>query len=243
MTLVVQGYVIRVIPYKDSDAITTIITKEYGLIVFKARGIYKINSKNASCCQLFAYGEFTLEYKTENGNKTLSKGQLISYPFLVFEDLVANSLLSFLCEVIIKCEETSKYEGFSLMQEVCSNLNKDKLTLTLIIMKYIMQWNGILIQVDHCIYCGNKHNIVGIDFHDGGFVCADCRHNNVTLYKVDYLKYTRCIMKANIKNIDDFKIDQCIGYELIKKFFIFIEEAVGLNFKAKELIVFSFKNA
>ena len=60
MYLTVRGLVLRVNPYKDADAILTILTEDQGKLTVKARGLRRKNSPLIAPCQLLAYGEFTL---------------------------------------------------------------------------------------------------------------------------------------------------------------------------------------
>ena len=66
MNKIYHGIIIKVVPYKESDAIISLLTKEEGVISFKARGVFKINSKTASSLQLFTIGDYTLEYKDKD---------------------------------------------------------------------------------------------------------------------------------------------------------------------------------
>ena len=64
MYLTVRGLVLRVNPYKDADAILTILTEDQGKLTVKARGLRRKNSPLIAPCQLLAYAEFTLfEYR------------------------------------------------------------------------------------------------------------------------------------------------------------------------------------
>ena len=64
MYLTVRGLVLRVTPYKDTDALLTILTADQGKITAKARGLRRKNSPLVAPCQLLTYSEFTLfEYK------------------------------------------------------------------------------------------------------------------------------------------------------------------------------------
>ena len=73
MYLTVRGLVLRVTPYKDTDAILTILTEDQGKLTVKARGLRRKNSPLVAPCQLLAYGEFTLfEYK---GQYTINEAQ------------------------------------------------------------------------------------------------------------------------------------------------------------------------
>lgn len=64
MYLTVQGLVLRVIAYKEHDALLTVLTRDQGKLTVKARGLRRKNSPLIAPCQLLAYGEFTLfEYR------------------------------------------------------------------------------------------------------------------------------------------------------------------------------------
>ena len=52
MYLKTQGLVLRVTEYRDSDAMLTVLTKEQGLMSFKARGVRSRRSLLKSACQL-----------------------------------------------------------------------------------------------------------------------------------------------------------------------------------------------
>ena len=75
MYLTVQGLVLRVTNYSESDALLNLLTAKYGNITVKARGLRKKNSPLIAPCQLLAYGEFTLfEYK---GMYTINEARTI----------------------------------------------------------------------------------------------------------------------------------------------------------------------
>ena len=64
MYLTTRGLVLRVSDYSDHDALLTLLTKEYGRLTVKARGLRRKNSPLVAPCQLLAFGEFTLfEYR------------------------------------------------------------------------------------------------------------------------------------------------------------------------------------
>ena len=60
MYLTVRGLVLRVSPYKDADAILTVLTEDKGTLTVKARGLRRNKSNLSAPCQLLAYSEFTL---------------------------------------------------------------------------------------------------------------------------------------------------------------------------------------
>lgn len=64
MYTTIQGLVLRVTAYNDTDALLTVLSRDQGKLTLKARGLRRKNSPLVAPCQLLAYGEFTLfEYR------------------------------------------------------------------------------------------------------------------------------------------------------------------------------------
>lgn len=64
MYLKTEGIVLREAEYKDNDKLLTVLTREYGRMTLKARGVRGKSSRLKAACQLLTYSEFTLlEYQ------------------------------------------------------------------------------------------------------------------------------------------------------------------------------------
>ena len=75
MYLTIQGLVLRVTPYNETDAMLTVLTRDQGRISLKARSLRRKNSPLIAPCQLLAYGEFTVfEYR---GTFTINEARSI----------------------------------------------------------------------------------------------------------------------------------------------------------------------
>ena len=104
MEWTIKGIIIKSSVYKESDAILTCLSREYGLVSFKARGVLKVTSKNASSCQLYTIGEYHLTGKNEYGHKILTSVDGIKYPSALFDNGHYLALFAFLSEAILKLE-------------------------------------------------------------------------------------------------------------------------------------------
>lgn len=60
MYLKTEGLVLRQVNYQDNDQILTLLTKEYGLMSVKARGVRRNSSRLKGACQLLTYAEFVI---------------------------------------------------------------------------------------------------------------------------------------------------------------------------------------
>ena len=242
MNKIYHGIIIKVVPYKESDAIVSLLTKDEGIISFKARGVFKINSKTSSSLQLFTIGDFKLEYKTDYSNKTLSSDNSVYFPLCIYEDLKYSCLLSFISEIINVFKENNN-ECYDLLEFAILNLDKiDILTYSLISLKYLLKWNGVLFQVDSCVGCNNTH-IEVFNYHSGGFLCKKCMINTSNnINSLLYLKQIRIIMKAHIENIFAFSVDNVIGYKILLDITKYLEQNLGIYLKSKEMLYFSINN-
>ena len=241
MSKIYQGIILKVVPYKESDAIVTLLTKEEGFISFKARGVFKINSKNASSLQLYTIGEYKLESKTDYSNKTLSSSSVVYFPILVYDDLKYSSLLSFVSEVVLTNKENYE-EIYDVLEYIIKNLdNLDLLTTSLVVLKYVLKWNGLLFEVDSCIGCQSK-TVEVFSYEHGGFLCHKCNKTHTNITNINYLKNIRIIIKANYNNFLSFKVDDVIGYKIFVDLVKYIENNLGTYYKTKEMLMMLINN-
>ena len=60
MYIKTDGIILREVAYQDSDKLLTVLTREYGKLTVRARGVRSSRSRSKAACQLLAYSEFTL---------------------------------------------------------------------------------------------------------------------------------------------------------------------------------------
>lgn len=243
MEWTIKGIIIKSTIYKENDAILTCLSRDYGLVSFKARGVLKVTSKNASSCQLYTIGEYHLTGKNEYGHKILTSVDVIKYPSALFDNGHYLSLFAFLSEAILKLELEDQHliEIYDVFNYLLNNVNKgfSLLAASLIIFKYLFDFSGLHLQVDECIKCGNQKNIIGISYIDGGFVCAKCAANTPGFkkYPAEYLKIFRYIQKAKIENVYALPLDNKIGLAILSSFFNYFEDAIGISYKSKDILI------
>jgi len=63
MYIKTDGIVLREVAYQDSDKLLTVLTREYGKLTVRARGVRSSRSRSKAACQLLAYSEMTLYEK------------------------------------------------------------------------------------------------------------------------------------------------------------------------------------
>lgn len=234
----VAGYILRISPYKEADAIITLLTSEGQLQPFKVRGMFKPNSKNNPSCQIFTKGEYLLDYKTDYSHKNLKSGTVVEQLNLL-ERIEPNIVLGLLTEVIILVEDIDPKTRIELFETFFNVLKAEPsyLGLVLMILKYLMFLTGTQLEASSCISCGTTERIVALSFDEGGYLCSSCalKLKRPTKTK-EYLNLFRYIMKASLPDLAKFDVTREEAIFLIKDLFNYIEHSLGFKFKSRALI-------
>ena len=97
MYLTMQALVLRVTDYNDKDALLTVLTRNYGKLTIKARGLRRKNSPLIAPCQLLSFAEFTVfEYR---GMYTINEGHSLELFQGLRRDLQKLSLGTYFAQV------------------------------------------------------------------------------------------------------------------------------------------------
>lgn len=226
-----EGYVIRASPYKDNDEIITYLSKD-GQTVFSAKGIKKPTSKNRSAMTILAKSKVTL-LKTGDTNLLL-ESSLISYP-RQGDDYLRAACLMFISELnskILSEENTNLYEW---LDSLMSNFNDDQsspLTLVSIYFAQLLRFEGYGLDVDKCVICGKKNDIVGISMSDGGFVCRDDLEYESQKKEPLFLKMLRFCFRCSPKDMGRVKFENNDALSVIYFLASFYEENTGEKLKS-----------
>jgi len=239
MERIVKGYVLRVVPYKESNSIITLLT-EAGLESFMARGIMKPTSKNASSCQLYTYGEYQLSYKTDGSNHTLLSGVPLKTLTSLYENLKFSALLGLISECILKNDDFE--EPFRVFDCVFNHFLEGKCnfsTIIAIVLKLNALYAGCNLEADGCVRCGSQKSIYTVCYDEGGLICSNCARE-LQLYEKSpvYIRNFRYVVKAEIEHINSFELDPIVSKSIIMDLFDFLEKNAGFYFKSKSMILY-----
>lgn len=233
---VVEGIILKKTPYKENDAILHIYTKEYGKIGVLARGINKITSKNARACQSMMISEMTIRVK--KGLSSLIKATPLDYLRHIQEhiesEIVANYILEYYYRYV--GENQPLVEEYQMLYSALKALNHgySPLLVYLLMNVFILEHNGVSLNVEGCVLCDSPH-VVSISLLDGGFVCENHLQKN-PIYSIEVLKAFRHIHKISIEHIDALQIDEKVMKQLIPIMDAFVEEYTGISMKTKAFI-------
>lgn len=177
MYLTIRGLVLRVIPYKETDALLTILCREHGKLTVKARGLRRKNSPLIAPCQLLAYGEFTLfEYR---GMYTINEAHAIELFQSLRRDLQKLSLGTYFAQVaeVIAQEDLPNPELQSLVLNCLFALTKlsvPEAQVKTVFELRCMCLSGYTPDLHACHLCGSPIPD-RFDISAGHLECASCR--------------------------------------------------------------------
>lgn len=233
---VVEGVILKKTPYKENDEILHVYTKSFGKIGIHAKGVRKLTSKNARACQEMMISEMTIHLK--KGISSLMKATPIHYLRHIKENLESEIIGNYILEYFYRYidENIPSLEEYQMLVKSLYALDQGypPLLVYLLFNVFILEHNGVNLNVDGCVVCGST-KVISISLEDGGFLCQEHLQHHRT-YSIEILKAFRHIHKVSIDKIDSLHIDEEIIKKLIPIMNYFIEEYTGISLHTKTFI-------
>lgn len=231
--------VLTINPYKEKDAVISAIS-ENEFITFLARGIRDPKSKNAAINNPLCIADIELMDGNFKHPILKSSKQLFTPMRLEMDAKYLGSLILMNEIVTYLFPDEEKPKMFKVLEEAVTALKKsdDWLLALLIFMSHALRVGGFELEVNKCVVCESKKNIVAFSFIEGGFMCADC----ITPEVSRDLNKNQMLLLRKIFNSRDFSIlgseyDHDEAIVLFQKVIEFMEEAFGYHFKNLCLIL------
>ncbi len=177
---VLNGIVIRVTDYRESDRILNILSRERGLIAVTARGARKPNSKYAAFSTQFTYGE--IEVNERVGKLQLSGASVLEsfYPIREsYESLLSATRITNAAEHVSR-DDIPNEELFRLLYSSLSLIaygENDPKDIELAFMAKLLKLEGLAPALTYCLKCGadlRGEKQVRFSNSLGGSVCERC---------------------------------------------------------------------
>ena len=177
MYLTVRGLVLRVTPYKETDAYVTRLTTDHGRLTVKARGLRRKNSPLVAPCQVLVFGEYTLfEYRDMY---TIQEANSIELFLGLRNDLTKLALGTYFAKVanVVSQEDMPSPELLSLVLNCLFALSKLPIPLSQVKAVYELRCAciaGYTPNLEACHRCGEIHPD-RFDISEGRLECTNCR--------------------------------------------------------------------
>ena len=236
MLLEVEGFVLNETPYGETSKIINVLTKEKGLIGIMAKGAKSMKSLLRASTQVFTYGIFSIYYK-DNKLSTLSGVDIINPLTNIRTDLTKISYLTYLCELTSQIIKQSNDNVFDMFINTVLKMedNLDPVILTNILELKYLPLLGVGLNLDSCIKCGNKTNIVTIDASYGGLICKDCFQNEIIVDK-KVIQLLRMYYYVDIKSITSINVKEAYKQTINKFISDYYDSFTGLYVYSKKFL-------
>lgn len=232
----IKGIVLSQLEYREYDMILSVLTQEQGLIKIVARGIKKLNSKNASGCLPFSLSNFHIQFHENKNMHTLQTAELIESYRYIREDLRKQAIATFCCECIEKSGED--FYGYEYLLQLFELLKDDECHLLLcMFLVVIMKIHGIEVYVDGCMNCHGQKHICAISITKGGFVCENC-YTLRTDHKFpkNELQVFRYLCKADFTHYHVLSGKITCTTKMFDILYSFFEEYAGISVRSYQFL-------
>ena len=230
--------VLKITNYKEKDGIIDVIS-ENEKMSFLARSIFDPKSKTASLNNVLTVADIELS----DGNYKypfIKSNKVITTPINPHSDLKYMSVIMGMVEIInVLLNEEEQIKMYSHLLQTINYLKegRDPYSLFLIFLAKALSISGYDFEVNSCINCGSKKDIVSFSFEDGGFLCRNCCPDDAPRYfskeQMLFIRYSFLNKDLNLP-IEEINNDDAIV--IIHKFFEFIYDSFGVKLKSNDLI-------
>lgn len=177
---IMNGIVLRVTDYRESDRILNVLTREHGLVTVTARGCRKPNHKLSAFATQFVYGE--MEVNDRFGKLQLSSAAVLESFYSIresYEQLVSASQVTRAAERVAE-NDIANDELFLLLYNALTVIaygGNDPKDAELAFMAKFLRLCGYAPTLTSCVKCGKdvrEQKTVRFSNRLGGSVCEAC---------------------------------------------------------------------
>lgn len=227
--------------YKEKDLIIDAISEE-GPISFKIRGGLNPNSPFAWLRNPLIEADIEYVENVRYKYQILKGATIVATPLQNNPDLKHMQALGLALEIVNKMfQDDEKHILFYEIEKYLAAIKKIKnCTLAeLILIAKAIKASGYSFEVNQCLYCGNKKEIVAFSFEEGGFICSHCLEEGTPIdlnpsqmrivrYVFNTEKYDQIDMES--LPVEDIKV-------LFYKFIEFIYDNIGVRIDITDNII------
>lgn len=231
----IEGFIIKEIPYGETSKIIHVYTK-LGIIGIMCKGAKNIKSPFRATTLKFTYAKFNIYYK-ENKLSTLTSVDIIDSLNTIKADIILLSYVNYLTELTEQVVKQSPKNVYEEYKTTILKINEglDPLVLCNILEIKYLDYLGVGLNLDSCINCGAKTNIVTIDGDRGGYICSNCYQNERIVDKKT-IELLRMYYYVDIKSITKLSISTKVKEEINTFLDTYYERYTGLYLKSKNFL-------
>ena len=232
-----EGIILTDTPYGENSKIVNIFTREKGLIGVMCNSVKSIKNPLRTKVLKFTYGTFHINYN-EKKLSHLVDVDIIDSLKEIRTDIEKISYLNYIADLTYQViKQNSEEEIYDIFINTILKINEGKnpAILTNILELKLLDYLGVGLNLDSCIKCGNKHNIVTLDPDEGGYICQNC-YTNEKILSPKAIKLIRMYYLIDIKTISDINIKRDVADEINYFLDKYYERYTGLYLKSKDFL-------
>lgn len=232
-----EGIILTDTPYGENSKIVNIYTKEKGLIGVMCNNVKSIKSPLRTKTLKFTYGIFHINYNEKKLSKLVDV-DIINNLKDIRTDIEKISYLNYISDLtyqVIKQTDDENIYNIFINTIIKINEGKDPRILTNILELKLLDYLGVGLNLDSCIKCGSKHNIVTLDPDEGGYICQNC-YTNEKILSPKAIKLIRMYYLIDIPTISDINIKRETADEINYFLDKYYERYTGLYLKSKDFL-------
>ena len=199
----VNGIVLNQSDYRDHAVLLRVLTREYGILSFTARGARKLTSHNAAHIMPYTEAELTYDHREGKTLFTLKSAHTVQQFKALHASLEAGAAAGVMGELIITAFSDECEDGvYDLLRDGLRLLDqgaKSDLVLGIFLAR-ILVLLGIAPEVDCCVVSGDT-SVAAISVEEGGFLSErEAVRLGVPLSSREELRRFRLINHAQMKD-------------------------------------------
>lgn len=232
-----KGIIITETPYGDHSKIINVLSEEHGMVGIMCSNAKSLKNPLRTKTIKFTYGYFHINYN-ENKLSKLIDVDIIDNLTNIKEDIELISYMSYITDLTYQVvKQNNDPNIFNLYLSTVLKLNdkQNPLILTNILELKYLDYLGVGLNLDSCIKCGNKTNIVTLDPDEGGYICQNC-YRDEKLISPKSIKLIRMYYLIDIDSITEINIKPDIANEINYFLDKYYERYTGLYLKSKEFL-------
>lgn len=233
----IEGIIVSEIDYKESSKIINVLTPDYGIIGFIARGTKQVKNKLSGVTSKLTYGFFHVNYK-EKGLSTLIEVDIINNFKSIRRDIGMMSYALYLLELadrVYRHDNDSQIYNLLIasLKKIDEGFNYK--VITNIFELKMLDFLGIRPVIDECVNCGSKDDIVTISSYRGGYLCKNCCQNEV-ITSIKTVQLLRMFYYVDISKITKLDVSNEVSQELSKFIYDYYDRYSGIYLKSREFL-------
>lgn len=238
MELTTKAIALRAADYKENDKYILLYSLEYGKISILARGIRKGSAKLRFAADQFCLGQY--ELAASGDRYTLKTCEQLESFYSLREDILVYYAACSVAECLINYTEEGQsepplfVETLKALQTLVCGTNP--LLVTLRFMLKFFELNGVKLQLDTCVVCGNSDKRYFLSLQRGGLVCDKCREIDNTAVSARALACCKMVENIDYKRLSNVNASNDILKEALTVCYKYISHSYSPLKSLSELI-------